>query len=66
MKKNVLKITVRSIVVLASAATVGGLTQAVAGATPAPPKHLSGLLNDYSPAHVNGTAVKGGPYEMRG
>ena len=26
MKKNVLKITVRSIVVLASAATVGGLT----------------------------------------
>ena len=66
MKKNVLKITVRSIVVLASAATVGGLTQAVAGPTPAPPKHLSGLLNDYSPAHVNGTAVKGGPYEMRG
>jgi hypothetical protein len=66
MKKNVLKSTVRSIVVLASAAAVGGLTQVVAGTPPAPPRHLGGLLNDYSPAHVNGTAVKGGPYEMRG
>ena len=65
MKINVLKSTVRSIVVLA-AATVGGLTQAVAAAPPEPPRHLGGLLNDYSPAHVNGIAVKGGPYEMRG
>ena len=66
MKKNVLKSAVRSIGILASAATLGGLTQAVAAAPPAPPRHLGGLLNDYSPAHVNGTAVKGGPYEMRG
>jgi hypothetical protein len=66
MKKNVLTGAVRTIVALASAATVGGLTHAVAGAPPAPPRHLAGLLNDYSPAHVNGAAVKGGPYEMRG
>jgi hypothetical protein len=67
MKSNALKGTVRSIVVLASAAALGGgLTQAVAGALPTPPRHLGGLLNDYSPAHVNGTAVKGAPYEMRG
>ena len=66
MKKNVLKSAVRSIGVLVSAAALGGLTQTVAAAPPAPPRHLGGLLNDYSPAHVNGTAVKGGPYEMRG
>ena len=35
-------------------------------APPAPPGRLSGLLNDYSPAHVNGLPVKGAPYEMRG
>jgi hypothetical protein len=57
MKSNVLKSAVRSVVVLASAAALGGLTQAVAGAPSAPPRHLGGLLNDYSPAHVNGTAV---------
>jgi hypothetical protein len=66
MKNNVSKITVRSIAVLTSAAALGGLTQAVAGGPPTPPVHLSGLLNDYSPAHVNGTPVKGAPYEMRG
>jgi hypothetical protein len=66
MKMNVLKGAVRSIVVLTSAAALGGLTQAAAGSLPAPPRHLGGLLNDYSPAHVNGAAVKGGPYEMRG
>src|SRR5579863_922488 len=66
MKKNVLKITVRRIAILASAAALGALAQAVAGTPPAPPTHLAGLINDYSPAHVNGTSVKGGPYEMRG
>ena len=66
MKKNVLKITVRGIAIAASAAALGGLAQAVADTPPPPPTHLGGLLNDYSPAHVNGTAVKGGPYEMRG
>lgn len=67
MKKNVMKATATCLVALTSAATLGGLAQAVAAGTPpAPPRHLHGLLNDYSPAHVNGTAVKGGPYEMRG
>ena len=67
MKSNVLRGTVRSMVVLVSSAALGGvLTQAAAGALPTPPRHLGGLLNDYSPAHVNGTAVKGAPYEMRG
>ena len=66
MKSNVLKSAVRGISVLASAAALGGLTQAVAGAPPISPVHISGLLNDFSPAHVNGVAVKGAPYEMRG
>jgi len=67
MKSNVLKTSVRSILILTSgAAALGGVTQAVAGAPPASPVHLGGLLNDYSPAHVNGTPVKGAPYEMRG
>jgi hypothetical protein len=66
MKSNVLTSSVRGIVVLATAAALGGLTQAVAGAPSASPVHLGGLLNDYSPAHVNGTPVKGAPYEMRG
>ena len=65
MKSNMLKSTAGTIAILASAAGLGGLTQAVAGAPP-PPSHLSGLLDDYSPAHVNGIAVKGGPYVMRG
>jgi hypothetical protein len=34
--------------------------------TPDAPRHLEGLINDYSPAHVMGVPVKGGPYEMRG
>jgi hypothetical protein len=55
----------RSIAVLALAMSLGGLTQATA-AGPAAPQHFSGLINDYSPAHVNGAPVKGGPYEMRG
>jgi hypothetical protein len=66
MKNNVLKSVLSSTAVAVAAATLGGLTQAAAGTPPAPPQHLTGLLNDYSPAHVNGTAVKGGPYEMRG
>ena len=66
MKSNVFKSTVRSIAVLASVAGLGGLTQAVAGDPAAMPRHLSGLLDDYSPANVNGTPVKGAPYAMHG
>jgi hypothetical protein len=66
MKSNVFKSAARSIAVLASVAALGGLTEAVAGGPPSPPRHLGGLLNDYSPAHVNGAVVKGAPYEMRG
>jgi hypothetical protein len=66
MKSNSLKITVRTFAVLAAGAGLGGLTQAVASTPPDPPRHLSGLLNDYSPEHVNGVAVNGAPYEMRG
>jgi len=64
MKSDMLTRALRGIAVLVPASILGGLTQA--GTPPEPPRHLSGLLNDYSPAHVNGTAVKGGPYEMRG
>ena len=66
MTSNVLTSSVRGIVVLATAAALGGLTQAVAGAPSASPVHFGGLLNDYSPEHVNGALVKGAPYEMRG
>jgi hypothetical protein len=67
MKSNVLTSSVRGVVVLATAAALGGgLTQAVAGTPPVSLAHISGLLNDYSPAHVNGAPVKGAPYEMRG
>jgi hypothetical protein len=72
MNKNVLRSAGSGIALLASVATIAGLALGLAspGAkasnVPVPPRHLHGLLNDYSPAHVNGVAVKGGPYEMRG
>lgn len=66
MKGNSLTMTVRTFAVLAAGAGLGGLTQAVAGDAPVLPRHLSGLLNDYSPAHFNGMPIKGAPYEMRG
>jgi hypothetical protein len=65
MKSNSLS-SVRTLAVLASVAGVGGLTTVAAADPPILPRHLSGLLNDYSPAHVNGAPVKGAPYEMRG
>ena len=43
-----------------------GLTCALAGDYPQLPEHFSGLLNDYTPASVNGVPIKGGPYEMHG
>ncbi len=66
MKNNATWRTARTMAVLAAAAGLGGLTQVAAGAPPTPPKHFSGLISDYSPQHVNGVAVRGGPYEMRG
>ena len=66
MKSEMLKSALRRIAVLVPAVGLGGLTPAGAGAPPDPPRYLTGLINDYSPAHVNGTPVKGGPYEMRG
>lgn len=43
----------------------GGLTRVLAGDWGLP-AHFSGLLSDYTPSSVNGVAIKGGPYEMRG
>lgn len=43
-----------------------GLTCALASDYPSLPTHFGGLLNDYTPASVNGVAIKGGPYEMHG
>lgn len=45
---------------------VGGLTLALADDPPMLPEHFSGLLNDYTPSSVNGTPIKGGPYEIHG
>ena len=45
---------------------VAGLSLAHAGGPHGLPTHFRGLLNDYSPASVNGVTIKGGPYEMHG
>ncbi len=63
MHKNNAKVRVAAVV---AAGILGGLTRAQADSLPEPPRYLTGLLNDYSPAHVNGAVVKGAPYEMRG
>lgn len=51
----------RGIAVLISAICAGGSTVAVADGSHRLPDRLTGLINDYSPASVNG-----GPYEIRG
>lgn len=67
-KKN----TLCRVAVLLSAAGLGGLTQAQAGSlagppgSPEAPGYLTGLLDDYSPAHFNSAPIKGAPYEMHG
>jgi hypothetical protein len=66
MKCEMLK-ALRRGAVLIPAVGLSGLTPAQAGKPPPePPMYLAGLINDYSPAHVNSVPVKGGPYEMRG
>jgi hypothetical protein len=52
---------IRSLAVLASTACLGAVGLAWADDAPPLPEHLSGLINDYTPA-----SVSGGPYEMRG
>ena len=49
-----------------AAISSGGVTRAAAEGLLSLPAHFSGLLNDYTPASVNGVAIKGGPYEMHG
>lgn len=49
-----------------TAVGVGWMTPGLAGDSPRLPMHFSGLLNDYTPASVNGVSIKGGPYEMHG
>jgi hypothetical protein len=51
----------RGIAVLLAGICAGGIAPVAAGDPPSLPNRLSGLLNDYTPASVNG-----GPYEMRG
>lgn len=53
--------------ILALAAMAAG-GQARAGSAPASglPTHFGGLLSDYTPSAVNGTPIKGAPYEMHG
>jgi hypothetical protein len=63
MKSNK-SVTARSTVILVSATGLSGV--ALAMSAPPLPRHLTGLINDYSPAHVATVPVKGGPYEMRG
>jgi hypothetical protein len=63
MKSNTF-CSARNILTLVSATGLSGMV--LATTAPSLPKHLSGLINDYSPAHVAAVPVKGGPYEMRG
>jgi hypothetical protein len=65
MNSDMLKSPLR-IALLASAAGFGGLIPVQASTSQDSPRHMTGLINDYSPAHVNGVPVKGAPYEMRG
>jgi len=51
--------------VLAVSAGIAGAGVAAAG-PPQLPAHFTGLINDYTPASVNGVPVKGAPYEIHG
>ena len=52
---------------LAVLAAIGvGVSASVAARSPRQPTHFSGLLSDYTPSSVNGTPIKGAPYEMHG
>lgn len=63
VKNQPVRLTPRlALLVLGSA----GLTCVLAGEPAGLPTHFSGVLNDYTPASVNGVAIKGGPYEMHG
>ncbi|HTC54477.1 MAG TPA: hypothetical protein VK700_21245 [Steroidobacteraceae bacterium] len=71
MKSNWLNRAVRDRAVLASmalaAVTIGGTGLPAAAEVPLRlPAVLTGLLNDFTPSSVNGTAIKGGPWEMHG
>lgn len=59
-----------SSIVAVLAIGVGGPSSALAWGPPQSPTHFSGLLNDYTPNTVDGTAtgapISGAPYEMHG
>jgi len=56
---------VLGILILATMGAVGPAS-ARAGGSPQLPMHFSGVLSDYTPSSVNGTPIKGAPYEMHG
>ena len=58
-------VPVLSLAVLAAMAA-GASTTAAARGAPRLPMHFSGVLSDYTPSSVNGTPIKGAPYEMHG
>jgi hypothetical protein len=71
MKSKWLSRTARDravLISLALAAATGGAAglSLAAQVSPRLPAHLTGLLNDFTPSSVNGTAIKGGPWEMHG
>ncbi len=45
---------------------IGAHAGAVAGAPARLPAHFGGLLSDYTPLLINGSPLKGAPYEMHG
>lgn len=57
--------TVLGVLVLATMAVIGPASARVGG-SPQLPMHFSGVLSDYTPSSVNGTPIKGAPYEMHG
>ena len=58
-------VPVLGVLVIATAG-IGAASVAMAGGPPRLPTHFSGLLSDYTPLTVNGTLIKGAPYEMHG
>lgn len=66
MKNRALSWAAGGIAALATTLSLGGLTTVMAGDRDgdfAPPRHFSGLINDYTGSAV---VTSGGPYEMRG
>lgn len=69
-KESIQKARITTVLVSSIAAVfamgVGGPSRALAWGQSQSPTHFSGQLNDYTPTSVNGSPIRGAPYEMHG